>query len=101
MIPPIPGLDQLDGVWTNREATGAREVPESIVILGGGPVGVEMAQAFRRARIRRRPGGRHGAHPSPGTTPARRCAGGRDRVERLRIHLGRRAAAVGARTADT
>ena len=46
MIPPIPGLAELDGVWTNREATGAREIPDSLVILGGGPVGVEMAQAF-------------------------------------------------------
>ena len=46
VIPPIPGLRELDGVWTNREATGAREVPDSIVILGGGPAGVEMAQAF-------------------------------------------------------
>src|SRR5262249_38716439 len=46
VIPPIPGLRELEGVWTNREATGAREVPDSIVILGGGPVGVEMAQAF-------------------------------------------------------
>jgi len=48
VIPPIDGLDELDGVWTNREATGMKEVPESIVILGGGPVGVEMAQALRR-----------------------------------------------------
>ena len=46
VIPPIPGLAELDGVWTNREATSAREIPDSIVILGGGPVGVEMAQAF-------------------------------------------------------
>jgi len=47
-IPPIDGLRELDGVWTNREATGAKEVPERLVILGGGPVGVEMAQAFAR-----------------------------------------------------
>jgi pyruvate/2-oxoglutarate dehydrogenase complex dihydrolipoamide dehydrogenase (E3) component len=47
-FPPIDGLDELDGVWTNREVTGMKEVPESIVILGGGPVGVEMAQALRR-----------------------------------------------------
>ena len=46
VIPPIPGLRELEGVWTNREATGAREIPTSIVILGGGPVGVELAQAF-------------------------------------------------------
>jgi pyruvate/2-oxoglutarate dehydrogenase complex dihydrolipoamide dehydrogenase (E3) component len=47
-FPPIPGLDELDGVWTNREATGLTEVPERLLILGGGPVGVEMAQAIRR-----------------------------------------------------
>jgi pyruvate/2-oxoglutarate dehydrogenase complex dihydrolipoamide dehydrogenase (E3) component len=46
VIPPIEGLRELDGVWTNREATGVREIPGSLVILGGGPVGVEMAQAF-------------------------------------------------------
>ena len=48
VIPPVPGLRDLDGVWTNREVTGMRSVPRSLVILGGGPVGVEMAQAMRR-----------------------------------------------------
>ncbi len=47
-IPPVPGLRELDGVWTNREVTGMKEVPERLLILGGGPVGVEMAQAVRR-----------------------------------------------------
>src|SRR4051812_42864931 len=47
-IPPVPGLAELDGVWTNREATAMREVPRRLVVLGGGPVGVEMAQAVRR-----------------------------------------------------
>ena len=47
-IPPIDGLRDLDGIWTNREATAATEVPERLVILGAGPVGVEMGQAFRR-----------------------------------------------------
>ena len=47
-IPPIPGLRDLDGVWTNREATGMKAVPRRLLILGGGPVGVEMAQAVRR-----------------------------------------------------
>jgi pyruvate/2-oxoglutarate dehydrogenase complex dihydrolipoamide dehydrogenase (E3) component len=46
-IPPIPGLRELD-VWTNREATGVQEIPGRLLILGGGPVGVEMAQAFLR-----------------------------------------------------
>src|SRR6185369_14830186 len=47
-IPPVPGLRQLDGLWTNREATGMKAVPRRLLILGGGPVGVEMAQAIRR-----------------------------------------------------
>jgi pyruvate/2-oxoglutarate dehydrogenase complex dihydrolipoamide dehydrogenase (E3) component len=45
LIPPIPGLDDIKP-WTNREATTAKEVPERLVILGGGVVGVEMAQAY-------------------------------------------------------
>jgi pyruvate/2-oxoglutarate dehydrogenase complex dihydrolipoamide dehydrogenase (E3) component len=47
-FPPIPGLDELDGVWTNREVTGMKEVPESLIVIGGGAVGVEMAQAVAR-----------------------------------------------------
>lgn len=46
-IPPIPGLIEA-GYWTNREATTLQEIPESIVILGGGPVGVELGQFLRR-----------------------------------------------------
>jgi dihydrolipoamide dehydrogenase len=48
IVPPIPGLRELEGVWTNREATGMKAVPRRLLILGGGPVGVEMAQAVRR-----------------------------------------------------
>jgi pyruvate/2-oxoglutarate dehydrogenase complex dihydrolipoamide dehydrogenase (E3) component len=48
VIPPIDGLRELDGVWTNREATGLVEVPRRLLVLGGGPVGVEMSQAIRR-----------------------------------------------------
>ena len=48
VIPPVPGLRELDGVWTNREATGMKAVPRHLLILGGGPVGAEMAQAVRR-----------------------------------------------------
>jgi dihydrolipoamide dehydrogenase len=46
-MPPIEGLDAIDGAWTNREATTAEEIPERLVIMGGGVVGVEMAQAFQ------------------------------------------------------
>jgi pyruvate/2-oxoglutarate dehydrogenase complex dihydrolipoamide dehydrogenase (E3) component len=48
VIPPVPGLRELDGVWTNREATALTEVPRRLLVLGGGPVGVEMAQAIAR-----------------------------------------------------
>jgi pyruvate/2-oxoglutarate dehydrogenase complex dihydrolipoamide dehydrogenase (E3) component len=48
VIPPVPGLRELDGVWTNREVTGLTEVPRRLLVLGGGPVGVEMAQAVHR-----------------------------------------------------
>jgi pyruvate/2-oxoglutarate dehydrogenase complex dihydrolipoamide dehydrogenase (E3) component len=48
VIPPIPGLQELDGIWTNREVTGMRAIPRRLLVLGGGPVGVEMAQAVTR-----------------------------------------------------
>jgi dihydrolipoamide dehydrogenase len=48
VVPPVPGLRELDGVWTNREVTGMQAVPRRMLVLGGGPVGVEMAQAVRR-----------------------------------------------------
>ena len=47
-VPPVPGLRELDGVWSNREVTGMKAVPRRLLILGGGAVGVEMAQAVRR-----------------------------------------------------
>ena len=46
-VPPIDGLRE-SNPWTNREVTSAKEVPRRFAVLGGGPVGVEMAQAFRR-----------------------------------------------------
>jgi pyruvate/2-oxoglutarate dehydrogenase complex dihydrolipoamide dehydrogenase (E3) component len=48
VVPPVPGLRELDGVWTNREVTSMKTVPRRLLILGGGPVGVEMAQAVHR-----------------------------------------------------
>ena len=51
VIPPIPGLsDAL--YWTNREALEAKELPSSVVILGGGAVGVELGQTFARFGVR-------------------------------------------------
>jgi dihydrolipoamide dehydrogenase len=48
VIPPIPGLRELAGIWTNREVTGMKAIPRRLLVLGGGPVGVEMAQAVTR-----------------------------------------------------
>jgi pyruvate/2-oxoglutarate dehydrogenase complex dihydrolipoamide dehydrogenase (E3) component len=51
LIPPIPGLDGVE-YWTNREATSRREVPPSMIVLGAGPVGCELAQFFSRMGAR-------------------------------------------------
>src|SRR5262249_53239686 len=48
VLPPGPGLRELDGIWTNREVTGMKAIPRRLLVLGGGPVGTEMAQAVRR-----------------------------------------------------
>ena len=45
LMPPIPGLAEA-GAWSNRQITTAREVPDRLLVLGGGVVGVEMAQAW-------------------------------------------------------
>ena len=47
-MPPVPGLGDLDGVWGTREATSMRAVPRRLLVLGGGPAGVELAQVVRR-----------------------------------------------------
>ncbi len=46
-IPSIDGLEEAE-YWTNREATTLNEVPESAIVLGGGPVGIELGQMLSR-----------------------------------------------------
>jgi pyruvate/2-oxoglutarate dehydrogenase complex dihydrolipoamide dehydrogenase (E3) component len=46
-VPPIDGVDAID-YWTNRDATGISSVPESALVVGGGPVGIEMSQLLAR-----------------------------------------------------
>ncbi len=47
IVPPVPGLRELDGVWGTREATSMKEVPRRLLVLGGGAAGVELAQVVR------------------------------------------------------
>jgi len=46
-VPDLPGLDEVP-FWTNRDATAARELPESLLVLGAGPTGVELGQVYAR-----------------------------------------------------
>ena len=47
-VPPVPGLRELDGVWGTREATSMKAVPKHLLVLGGGPAGVELSQVVNR-----------------------------------------------------
>ena len=47
LIPPIPGLREASP-WDNRAITSAKELPRRLLVLGGGAIGAEMAQAFKR-----------------------------------------------------
>jgi pyruvate/2-oxoglutarate dehydrogenase complex dihydrolipoamide dehydrogenase (E3) component len=47
-VPPVPGLRELEGVWGTREATSMKAVPRHLLVLGGGPAGVELAQVMNR-----------------------------------------------------
>lgn len=51
VVPPIPGLADIP-FWTNREALAAEELPSSVVVLGGGAIGVELGQVFARFGVR-------------------------------------------------
>ncbi len=48
IVPPVPGLRELEGVWGTREATSMTAVPRRLLILGGGSAGVELAQVVQR-----------------------------------------------------
>ncbi len=48
IVPAIPGLRELEGVWGTRQATSMKAVPRRLLVLGGGSAGVELAQVVRR-----------------------------------------------------
>ena len=94
VIPPVPGLRELDGVWTNREVTGMKAVPRRLLILGGGPVGAEMAQAVRRlgGEVALAEGAAHVLGHEP--APLGEALGEVLRRDGIELHLGRRATAA-------
>jgi len=48
LVPEVPGLRTLPGIWTNREVMTLTELPGRLVVLGAGPAGVEVSQALAR-----------------------------------------------------
>src|SRR5215212_4993219 len=94
IVPPVPGLRELDGVWTNREVTGLREAPKRLVVLGAGPVGVEMAPALARfgASVALVEGMDHILPREP--KPLEDALAGALRADGVEIHLGQRAERV-------
>ncbi|MGZ4287769.1 MAG: dihydrolipoyl dehydrogenase family protein [Solirubrobacteraceae bacterium] len=48
IVPPLPGLSEIEGVWGTREATSMKAVPRRMLVLGGGSTGVELAQVVKR-----------------------------------------------------
>jgi pyruvate/2-oxoglutarate dehydrogenase complex dihydrolipoamide dehydrogenase (E3) component len=99
VIPPISGLAGMKGVWTNREATGLREIPRRLLVLGAGPVGVELAQAIARlgSAVAIVEGGAHLLPREP--EPLGRGLAKALESEGIEIRLGRHAAAA-ARDGD-
>ncbi len=91
VTPPVPGLRELDGVWTNREVTGMKAVPRRLLILGGGPVGAEMAQAVRRlgGEVALAEGAAHVLAREP--APLGEKLGEVLRADGIELHLGVRA----------
>jgi pyruvate/2-oxoglutarate dehydrogenase complex dihydrolipoamide dehydrogenase (E3) component len=94
VIPPVPGLRELPGVWTNREATGMTEVPRRLLVLGGGPVGLELGQAVLRmgGEVSLVEGAPHVLSREPRALGA--ALGGALAAAGMELHLGRHAAAA-------
>jgi pyruvate/2-oxoglutarate dehydrogenase complex dihydrolipoamide dehydrogenase (E3) component len=87
-MPPVPGLRDLEGVWTNREVTAMTAVPRRLLVLGAGPVGVEMAQAVRwfGGEVALVDGSEHVLGREP--APLGEALGARLRDDGIELHLG-------------
>lgn len=93
LIPPVPGLSEVD-YWTNREAIETETLPTNLVILGGGPVGVEIGQVFSRFGVKVtivEGEDRLLAHEEPEVSGA---IGAALRAEEIELRLGTRATSV-------
>jgi pyruvate/2-oxoglutarate dehydrogenase complex dihydrolipoamide dehydrogenase (E3) component len=95
VMPPVPGLSEVEGVWTNREVTGMKTVPRRLLILGGGPVGAEMAQAVHRlgGQVALIEGAAHVLAREP--APLGDALGQVLRGEGIELYLGMRATRIG------
>ncbi len=94
VVPPVPGLRELDGLWSNREVTAMKAVPRRLLILGGGPVGAEMAQAVHRlgGSVALVEGASHVLAREPG--PLGNALGAQLRQEGIELYLGVHATAA-------
>ena len=94
VMPPVPGLRELEGVWTNREATAVTELPRRLLVLGGGPVGLELGQALARmgASVAIVEGADHLLAREP--RPLGDALAAALTAEGIEIHLGRHAASA-------
>ena len=66
-VPPIPGLEEA-GFLTSETVWDVERAPESLVVIGGGPISIEMSQAFARLGVRR-PCSRRETGSCPATSP--------------------------------
>ena len=102
-VPPVEGIGSIT-TWTNRDATSARQLPESLLVLGGGPTGVELAQVYARFGVPTtivQSGSRLAPTDHPRNSEAARRALERDGVAvRLGVRALRAHAAKGTRGAD-
>lgn len=90
VIPDVPGLHGLPGVWTSRDATSVTRIPERLLVLGSGPVGVEMAQAYARlgSSVALVEGAHHVLPREP--RPLGEAVGGALAGDGVELHFGRR-----------
>jgi pyruvate/2-oxoglutarate dehydrogenase complex dihydrolipoamide dehydrogenase (E3) component len=93
-VPPVPGLRELDGIWTNREVTGLKRIPRSLLVLGAGPVGVEMGQALARLGSAVSIMDSEDRVLSSEPRPLGEALGEALEAEGIELHLGRPASAV-------